>query len=204
MSRAPSLLWTRLPQYVRDADESRELAGFVTGLALAGLDWSCLWVDGNDPDTATNGVPLWADPVLCPRPLLGWLGLLSGLDTTGLPEVRVRDEIASSVSRRRGSLAALTADVRSTLTGSRYVSWTVHPAGDVWALDVAVRDSQCADVAVTEAAAVRNKPAGVVLTVTVIVGDTVTYDDVAVLYDTYDDVTATGLTYDELAALESA
>lgn len=115
----------------------------------------------------------------------------SGDYVSELSKSTIRDTIANyGTTRLRGSRAAIAFAVQKTLTGTQWVqvdtastgvtAWTYEEAGEVYEdpvraysgdirdpyeIAVTVLASECADSALTEAAALTEKPAGCTLTV---------------------------------------
>jgi hypothetical protein len=83
-----------------------------------------------------------------------------------------RERIKSTDGFKRGTVAALQASVAATLTGTRYVGVVERAGGDPYALQISTRAPETPNAAATLAAAMAQKPAGLILTQTVIAGIT--------------------------------
>lgn len=136
--------------------------------ATAQADRAWTAIDALDPVTATGGRSAAADPSQAPAILVPWLALVAGLlpDYASLPVDKLRTILAApAASRARGSAAAIAGSVATTLTGARTVTVETHAAGDPWRIVVHTAAAETPDPARTLAAAMREKPAGVLLTV---------------------------------------
>jgi hypothetical protein len=123
-------------------------------------------VDEVAPGTDTHGP--WArimDPYACPVWALPYLAQWVGERL--LPsdsEQDKRDRIAQAAGFYSGTDRAMREEVARTLTGTRTVTVLTRVGGDRWAMTVKVKTSECPSPVASEAAARRQKPAGVVLT----------------------------------------
>lgn len=195
MSRGADLVTGWLPDYARES--MREL----TDIAGAQLDPALAFLDRADPTTSPSGTCQLTDPATAEHTWLPWLAWLVGLDLGPLAESDYREAITESVTHRlRGTEAAMIAAVQGTLVDSRTVTINRALEGDPYMLGVYVYTSETPDPDATLAAALREKPAGVALTLTI--ADGMSYVDLGGEYATYDVMAATGLTYDDLAHLE--
>lgn len=118
-------------------------------------------------DIAGDGdLPGWAallDPDLTPVWALPWLAQLVGVRlTVGASEAVQRAEVTTAAGWRRGRPASIVAAVQATLTGTKDVRiverWT-----SAYTLLVLTIPSETPDEAVTLAAIISQKPAGIVL-----------------------------------------
>lgn len=182
-------VWDNLPEYVTDADD---------GTLHTYLD-AAVWPTEPVVSQLTAGSGM-VDPATAPTGRLDWIAALAGVDLTSVPDGEKRAFIADAGTRFRGCRDAIVTRVGLTLTGSRTVQVECPYESDPLAILVRVFDAECADAAVTEAAARAEVPAWLALTFDVATG--IDYDALAVLYPTYDDMTASGLTYAQLAALQ--
>lgn len=124
-------------------------------------------------DTADG--PGWSivlDVAAVPAEGLVWLSQLAGVvlrkprDGETLEDwaVYARMAIVEQGGRQRGTPAAIVSAVRDTLTGLRSVRLIERAAGNPWALTLITRTTETPDAAATVAAALTQKPAGIVLT----------------------------------------
>lgn len=129
----------RLAEIVRDTDD--------------GLGWTSVL----DPDRA----PAWALP---------WLAQFAGVRArvdAAPDEATKRALITAPPAFLRGTRAGMTAAVAATLTGSKTVTVLERVGGDPYALTVIVRTSETPNTAATLAAAMSQKPIGLILTLVV-------------------------------------
>lgn len=198
MDRADTYISRLLPEYVR-SDDDGTLAAFLAGVGAA-FRPALRLVDLADPDTSVTGTAEVANPEAAPRPWLPWLAWIIGVDLSGVPEPEQRTAIAeASTLRRRGSIRAIIRATQSTLTGSRSVRVYPNPTGsDPYLIRVVTVTAQTPDEPATLAAALREKPAGIVLDLQVVPG--ATYDEAAAEFDTYADAQVAFADYDEAAA----
>lgn len=154
--------WDALPFYVREADTA---LGYPLRTWLSGV------IDQYDDqaNAVLAGYDL-GDPDTTPRLWLTWLAEIGGVDTTtvdwdNLPESDKRSWLTDYANRRRGSVPSIESVVGRTLTGGQDVQVIERDGGDVWAVRVVVRNEQVVDIDDTTAAARRETPAWLVLTV---------------------------------------
>jgi len=125
-------------------------------------------VEGDEVAPGTDTHVPWArllDPATCPVWALDWLAQWVG--DRLLPsdsEQDKRDRISQAAGFYSGTDRAMREEVARTLTGTKSVTVLSRVGGDRWAQTVKVKTSECPSSAVSEAAARRQKPAGVVLT----------------------------------------
>jgi hypothetical protein len=225
VSPAAESTYRLLPDYVRAGDEDAAWTVLAFTAAIStGLDPARALLDASDPDTSVSGTCEPVNPARADRRFLPWLGWLVGIDTSTLPAGDVRAALAAAaVTQRRGSVDAIAAAVRRTLTGSRDVAVIAKPADpDItpWAYDTAnpydsarrydggvtdpylivviTKAAQTPDEPATLAAALTEKPAGMNLELRALTA--ATYNDLSSRYGTYSAMTATGRTYDDLAS----
>ena len=167
--------WDLLPDYVRAADERLADPHTDTGFLRRWLealtcqaDGAMDAVDALDPVTNPTGRSCAELPATAPAPLVPFLALVAGMlpDYDGVPVDLVRQMLAVPPgTRRRGSTGAMAASVALTLTGSQTVEIQAHVGGNMWHMRVLVVEGEMPDLEATTAAAMREKPAGVVLEV---------------------------------------
>ena len=152
----------------------------------------------------TDTAPGWAsvlDADAAPAKWLGWLGQLGGVRRiAGLTDDEFRDRIKGADGWRRGTPASMRTAAAKHLTGSRRVTFRERNGGDPYAVTVITYTAETPDPAATAAAILEQKPAGLVLTCTVLDGWDYTelagdytgqdYDDLAGDFATYDDLNA--------------
>lgn len=181
------LIWSYLPQYVKDADDGT-LRAFVDALAV--------------PVTAATSVAqdasVTADEYVTPFSRIGWLAAMAGIDLSTVPDSRKRAIVADSSWRNRGSLDALKKRVGETLTGAKSVEVTCPYLGDENRIAVTTYASQTPDPSATVAAINAEVPAWMRATiVTNAAGQS--YANMAADYATYSVMTATSKTYGTLS-----
>lgn len=204
-------VWATLPTYVRDADEA---GGYPLRTWLSALcDQAQPVIDLLDPDTIS-------DPAVTPTNLLSWLAALGGIDISGVPADQVRTFLVTAqisdyyvdtytedytlgagvrVARARGSVEEIVTRVGLTLTGTKHVDVTCPYLGDPHSIRVSTWTTETPDPTETAAAAYREVPAWLDLTVAQLIG--IEYVDLAARFPIYADLTYTGSTYSTLAAL---
>ncbi len=227
VSTAAGQVYRLLPDYAQAADESTDwtLLSF-TAAAAVGLDKAVDLLGAIDPNTSVTGTCEIVNPDAAPRAFLPWLGWLVGIDTTVLADADVRSVIRDSVtSQRRGSVDAIAAAVRRTLTGSKDVTiltkppdpdfptWDYNQASedynadvrrfdggitDPWLIIVVTKTAQTPDTTATLLAATGEKPAGVLLELQTLTG--MTYAELSAAYPTYSGMKSTNRTYGDLAS----
>lgn len=199
-STATEQVYRLLPDYVRGADEQAlQLLDFLDG-ASTGIQPAVDFVNLTDPDTSVTGTCELVNATAAPRPFLGWLGWLVGIDTTTIDDAYVRDALANaSRAQRRGTVGAIKDVVQRTLTGSRSVRVYPNLSGtDPYRITVVTSTSQTPDPTATLLAAESEKPAGMTIELQTVAGST--YIELAAAYPTYDDVDAAFPTYDDLTS----
>jgi len=154
----------------------------LLGEAVAAADWTAALDVDRAPATA-----------------LPWLGQFHGVEVTAdLSDVEARDLIRTRRGRRRGTPAAILAEIRATLTGGKTVEMTERDGG-AYQLRVRVYDSETTSLDDLRAAIGREKPAGLVLTLEVFPGQDyaafklrhATYADARAAYTSYAQARAT-------------
>lgn len=165
--------WALLPDYVRAADQqvadphtSPGLLFRWLGALTAQADVALEAVDALDPITNPQGRSCAENAVTAPASLLPFMAMVAGLfpDYAGLPADLLREVLARPAQwRRRGSRKAMAASVAATLTGTQTVEVETHVGGDMWLMRVLVVEGEMADRPATEAAILREKPAGVIV-----------------------------------------
>lgn len=153
----------------------------------------------SDRDDDTPGWTVLLDPDLCPAELLPHLAQYVGVVLKpSLTEQQERDKIRLPENFKRGTPQALLQAVKRTLTGAQTVLVEERYDDSAYKLWVRTFASETPDPGVTEAAALSQKPAGIVLTYEAVTGQTWSdlvadhTDWAAVLadYDTWNDVVA--------------
>lgn len=140
------------------------------------------------------------DPDACPAWALPYLAQFVGV--TLLPsdsEARQREKIKLPEQFKRGTPAAMLAAVRATLTGGQTILMDERFTGSAWQLRIRTLVSETPDEAVTEAAAVSQKPIGILLDYSAVTGqdwgdvdaDNADWAAVAAGFDDWQDVKTT-------------
>lgn len=199
--QAAEQVYRLLPDFVRSADavDSVDYTAlrYVAAAAVA-IEPAADFLNLVDPDTSVTGTCELVNADACPRPYLGWLGWLVGIDTSTIPAPFVRDAVGNAAaSQRRGSAGSIRDAVQRTLTVSR--SCRVYPnlsGVDPYVISIFTLTAETADPAVTLAAAMTEKPAGCLIDLNVVTGST--WADVLANYDTWADVIAAHPTWASL------
>ncbi len=209
------IAYNLLPDYLK-TDELEQFFAAISDQAAVCVDF----INSTDPDTSGTGTSWLADPAQVLRSRLAWLSLLAGVDTTGADQRYMRADLADLAVRHRGTRASLLREAKRTLTGAKSVKFSLARSGydaDVdydadipfdgadlpgfpWLIRMRTHRSETPDPDGLFAAALREKPAGVVLIHSYPPG--ATYDDLGDDFATYDDMTGSALTYGELAVIE--
>lgn len=200
-SRLTDLVFSRLPAYVKAADEDQDYSARRYLASLLDPQRATVeLVDAADPDTSTTGTCELANPEAAQRAWLPWLGWMIGLDVSGVTESVQRRAISeASRLQRRGSRGAIIRAVQRTLTGSR--SCRIYPnlsGSQPYLLTVVTITSQTPDPAESLLAAFQEKPAGMDVELQTTTG--ATYDELSIYFPTYDDLTDAFETYDDMAS----
>jgi hypothetical protein len=149
------------PLGTQDAAHSDVLANLVAALN-APIENVATWVSDTDTEV---GYSILLDVDRAPAIALPWLGQMKGVRVTaGLLEADQRDEIRHAEGLRRGSIAALEAAARMTLTGARTVRVLTRVGGDMYAVTVITRTAETPDPDLTLARLMAAKRIGVILT----------------------------------------
>lgn len=199
---AAEMTYRLLPDFVRAAD-SVEAIDYTTlryvGGAAVGLEKASEFLTIVDPDTSASGTCELIDSRYCPRPYLGWLGWLVGIDTTVIADPFVRDAIGNAArTQRRGSKGSISDAVQRTLTGSKScrVYWNLSGT-EPYHLTVITLVAQTPDATASLNAALSEKPAGMSLELQTVNGPT--YAEIAANFTDYADVAATFPTYTDMS-----
>lgn len=124
-------------------------------------------------DAAGDSGPAWSalgDPDRIPPEALAWLAQFVGVRATvGAPPHQQRTEIRQAAGWQRGTPGAMRAAVAATLTGARQVVIRER-YGSAWVVRVEVLAGECPDPAASLAAAIGQKPAGLVLQFAAVAG----------------------------------
>lgn len=182
-----------LPDYMRSADEMESVdytaLRYVAG-AAAGLEKAAGFLTIVDPDTSVTGTCELVNAAACPRPYLGWLGWLVGIDTSVIPDADVRDAVGNAAAtQRRGSKGSISDVVQRTLTGSRSCRVYVNLSGtEPYLITVITTTSQTPDPAASLLAALGEKPAGADLELQTV--SNAAYAEIAADFAAYADVEA--------------
>jgi hypothetical protein len=202
LSRTAQRLYDSMgPLMVLDEDNGWAGAYFCAALCAPLDPIADVVLDGED------GSPGWTvifDPDNCPAAWLPWLAQFVGVVLPpNLDEAGQRLRIKETDGFKRGTVAAIQGAARQHLTGPDGTGATAtvylnERQGGAYKLGVATLVSETADTAIVEAAIREQKPAGITLTYTTVVGG-----DYATLKSThvdYADVKAEFTDYDELRA----
>lgn len=200
---AAEQVYRLLPDFMRAADEvdlvNYTALRYVAG-ASVGLERAADFLTIVDPDTSVTGTCELVNAAACPRPYLGWLGWLVGVDVSQIADPFVRVAIGNaSATQRRGSKGSIRDAVQRTLTGSQScrVYWNLSGT-EPYLLTVITFTSQTPDSSATLVAALSEKPAGMDLELQTV--DGTTYAEIKANFADYGEVKATFPTYTDLTA----
>lgn len=199
---AAEQVYRLLPDFIRSADEVETIdytALRYVGAASVGLENAAGFLTIVDPDTSVTGTCELVNAAACPRPYLGWLGWLVGVDVSQIADPFVRVAIGNAAAtQRRGSKGSIRDAVQRTLTGSQScrVYWNLSGT-EPYLLTVITFTAQTPDSVATLEAALTDKPAGMDLELQTV--DGATYAEIAANFPDYADVKATFLTYTDLS-----
>lgn len=173
-----------------DARNNYALAKYIEASCLGGQDVDTLVAE-------SANMPPWSralDIDLVPAAGIPWLAQMAGvtIDTTQ-SESAQRTQAKTQGGFRRGRPASIAAAAQATLTGSKTVTIRERVNGDAYALTVITRTAETPDSAKTLAAILKEKPAGLVLTYSVLTGTD--YAGLLSEYATYAIVFSTFTTY---------
>lgn len=139
------------------------------------------------------------DPEAGPAESLPWLAQFVGVEVEpAWTEQETRDAIARPSGWKRGTPGAMREAVQRTLTGDRTVSIFERVGGNAYQLAVRTLTTETPDADATEAAALTQKPIGIVLDFAALVGQA--WNDVVADNTDWDEVTTTYATWDDLIA----
>lgn len=145
------------------------------------------------PDSTRPSPPLW-DLLRSARP--HWLGQSAGLSVPStLTDAQARAYIAGRGVSQRGKPTALKAAVAATLTGAQKVTLVERDGGDPYVVRVVTYSGQTPDPARTLAAALTEKPQGLLLIHEVAAGQD--FADTTAEGKTFGQHTATGRTFQQ-------
>ena len=198
---AAEQVYRLLPDFVRAADEIETVdyaaLRYVAGAAV-GLEKAADFLTIVDPDTSVTGTCELVNAAACPRPYLGWLGWLVGVNITGIADPFVRVAIGNaSATQRRGSKGSIRDVVQRTLTGSQScrIYWNLSGT-EPYLLTVITFTSQTPDAVATLEAALTEKPAGMDLELQTT--DGATYAEIKANFPDYAEVKAEFPTYTDM------
>lgn len=187
-----SVVYRLLADYIRAADVTGQLAGFLEAAERA-LQPEKAMLDACDPD---RGVPGAVQPVDPEYAATGWLPTLAwilGGDIRGLTDAQARWYLSRIGAAPPGSAIGVAVAVAATMTGDRYVRVDTP---STWTMTVTVATQEILDIDLTTLVAQRTKPAGVHLTLSP--ADPVTLAELNASYPSLAAITASGKTLDQL------
>lgn len=159
-------LGERLRQRTSPLAPSDELYGWAHAILCGALGKALEQVGEvfDPPDPVPPGAPL-LDVELCPDWALPWLAQIVGVTIpSGATPAQARALISDVAGWQRGTPAALEAAAAQYLTGTKTVYFRERDAGDPYALEVVTITAETPDPAAVQAALMRQKPGGIVLT----------------------------------------
>lgn len=128
------------PLTVGDADADWPLATFIDAIAapIQAID---------DVARPATGAP-WGwmfDPAVCPPAWFQWIAQFSGPPITeGIDEQSARDELAAHPGWTRGTVAGITAQIKSRLFGDQWIAIYERYQGDPYKVAIRVRITELA------------------------------------------------------------
>lgn len=147
----------------------------------------------------TEDGPGWSivlDPDRAPSEWLPWDAQFGGVRVLpGLPEAEQRSRIKSTDGMRRGSPGAIVGAAQQFLTGTKTV-YLVERHGSAYRLTVSTKASETPDLAVVARAVLAQKPGGLIMVVTTVLGGD--YNSLRDTHPSYNDVLATFANYAEV------
>lgn len=180
--------------------------------ADADNDWALLWYCGGigasmekvwdlvQADEEYDGWVRMLDPDTSPSYTLGYLAQFAGVALEPLwTDQERRDAIKTPNGFRRGTIAAMRAAIQRTLTGAKDVFFLERSGGSAYELTVNTIENQTPDEAASYAAALSQKPAGIILLFNV--AGTRPYSDVDADHATYTSLETEG-TYKDVRTEE--
>lgn len=180
------------------ARESEDLGLFVEGLT-APMEEVYSIIGEEDQEFGWSVV---LDPATCPEDALPWLAQFEGVELT--EDMTVADRRAAIAAREgaaRGRPETLRSRVIRTLTISRRVIIRERYNDNAYLLQIRTLDSETPDEALTRAAILSQKPAGIVLDYETYTDGT--YGELGVAYASYSEID-TSETYTDLLVSLSA
>jgi len=167
------------------------LPGFVDALAAELESTDYLLTPTILARVPQPGTPL-SDAARTPYP--AWLAQVAGQTIpASTPTEVARQQLLARRVDRRGTTTAMIEAVKATLTGERRVALTERYGGDPWVVRVVTYTAETPDPAATQAAALSEKPVGLVLDYRTAAGQS--YAATTAEGKTYAQHTATGRTY---------
>lgn len=124
-----------------------------------------------DRDTGEPGWSLLLDPNVAPPETLDWLAQFAGVTLDKSMTIdQQRAAIKGTSAFQRGTPAAIKAAAARYLTGTKSVFFNERVGNDAYALGVTTLVSETPDPAATLKAILQQKPAGILLTYSTVVG----------------------------------
>lgn len=124
--------------------------------------------------TQDDGAEGWGwilDPNRAPAEVLPWLGQFYGVQVPeGTPEGDARAMVSAARELKRGTPQAIKDEIAATLTGGKRVLLFERDGGNAYRIRVSTFTSETPDAAASEAALLRQKPAGIMYTFNQVTG----------------------------------
>lgn len=178
------------PYTAEDAENDFALGTFLTAMLAGAQEIADLVRD--DPVTGAVGWSALVNADRAPEWALPWLASLVGVtDAPWLADPERRLRIKATAGQHRGTVAAMQGAARQYLvgpdgTGESATVYFSERHGSAYRLSVATLAAETPDADMVEAALLEQKPAGIVLTYTVLgAGD---YNELAATHATYTEV----------------
>lgn len=166
--------------------------------ALADQGYEDLYAIITDQDDGTPGWAILLDPLRCPAIALPWLGQFVGVavDTT-LSEANQRAQIQAVGGWYRGSVPSMLAAAKPFLSGSKFTQMVERYAGDAYQILYITHTAETpSDPTAMQAAVIAQKPAGIILTFSNVVG--LLWGDVKTEWPTWAAVKANYATWNDV------
>jgi hypothetical protein len=158
--------------------------GWPFGIYVAANTGAIQTIDDWVRDSALGiGWSMFLDPDRCPVEGLPWLAEIAGeILPHGTSEGDARTLLNLQPQKERGTVQAMLDAIKATLTGTKFVD-LLERVDTAWRTEYFVLESECADGAATLAAAMSQKPAGIILVGTVLAGDAFAWDEATHAWD---------------------
>lgn len=195
---SPGWTWSSTPGNSISANADKSFPLLTLCEAIAGRLTQIEDVIRDDSITDDPGWSIVMDVDRAPSEWLGWLAQFAGVRLpSGLSDADQRIRIKNTDGFKRGTPTAIVAAVQPFLTGTKTV-YLVERHGSAYRLTVATKAAETPSIAAVTAAVLTQKPAGIVLAVTTVLGN-----DYTTLRDTHTSYTDVKNTFTDYAEVLS-